>query len=313
MVRLDDDHRVRRRRHPRPHRGRQRGPGPRPPVPPPHRAGPGAVPAGRPRRGSTASAAGRAGAGPARRARPATGPSCSTGPALVVGTKADVVPTAEPPLAELRCADGEPPPRDLGRHRRRACGRSSGAMASRGARGPGGRARARGRRAAPPGADRVGGRARSATASSASSAATVERAVALTDLTHPRGRWPTSATGSTASASTKLLARAGAADGDVVRIGEFSFEYQPDALRRASVVVKIGTSSITDERRGRSTTAAIAKLRRRGGGGCAPPATRSIVVSSGAIAAGLPALGLAAPADRRAARCRRSRPSASPG
>ncbi len=43
-------HRVRRRRHPRPDRGRQRGQGPRPPVPAPRRAGPGAVPARRPRR-----------------------------------------------------------------------------------------------------------------------------------------------------------------------------------------------------------------------------------------------------------------------
>ena len=41
-------HRVRRRRHPRAHRGGERGHGPRPPVPPPRRAGPGAVPAGRP-------------------------------------------------------------------------------------------------------------------------------------------------------------------------------------------------------------------------------------------------------------------------
>ena len=78
VVRLDDDHRVRRRRHPGPDRGGERGQGPRPPVPPPRRAGPGAVPPGRPRR-ARRRGAGRAGAGAARRARPATGPSCSTG------------------------------------------------------------------------------------------------------------------------------------------------------------------------------------------------------------------------------------------
>ena len=54
--------------------------------------------------------AGRAGAHPARRARAATGPSCSSGPALVVGSKADV----PPPDADW---DG---PRHLGGHRRRA-------------------------------------------------------------------------------------------------------------------------------------------------------------------------------------------------
>ena len=71
-------HRVRRRRHPRPDRGRQRGPGPRPPVPAPRRAGPGAVPARRPRR-PRRHQPGRAGADPARRAAATTGPSCSTG------------------------------------------------------------------------------------------------------------------------------------------------------------------------------------------------------------------------------------------
>ena len=94
-------HRVRRRRHPRPHRGGQRGPRPRPPVPPPHRAGPGAVPAGRPRRRSTACR------------RPSRSGSCShelaryrpellDRPRLVVGTKADIAVAA--PTSSRRSA-----------------------------------------------------------------------------------------------------------------------------------------------------------------------------------------------------------------
>ena len=59
----------------------------------------------------------------------------------------------------------------------------------------------------------------------------------------------------------RLLARAGAADGDVVWIGEFSFEYRDVTVMR--VVVKVGTSSVTDER-GAIDDGAIAKLRRRG-------------------------------------------------
>ena len=58
----------------------------------------------------------------------------------------------------------------------------------------------------------------------------------------------------------KALARAGAADGDVVRIGAFSFEYAGRASRCArDVVAKVGTSSITDEH-GDIDDAAIAKL-----------------------------------------------------
>ena len=44
----------------------------------------------------------------------------------------------------------------------------------------------------------------------------------------PPKRSPTSTTGSSDSASSKALVRAGASDGDVVWIGDFSFEYETD-------------------------------------------------------------------------------------
>ena len=119
----------------------------------------------------------------------------------------------------------------------------------------------------------------------------------------------------------KALARAGARQGDTVRIGKMTLEYTDDEcgpadLGRAApgviVVAKIGTSSITDDH-GEIDVAAIEKL-------CSEVADlrsqghRVVVVTSGAIAAGLPALGLS----RRAARTtsppsRPSRPSARAG
>ena len=59
-----------------------------------------------------------------------------------------------------------------------------------------------------------------------------------------------------------------------------------------AVVVKVGT--LVGHRRARvpSTTSAIAKLARRDRRPCGPTGTRSIVVSSGAVAAGVAALGL---------------------
>ena len=89
----------------------------------------------------------------------------------------------------------------------------------------------------------------------------------------------------------KLLARAGAADGDVVWIGDFSFEYRDVTC---AVVVKIGTSSVTDDA-GAIDDAAIAKL------AAEVAALRAaghevVVVSSGAVAAGVAALGLDQPA-----------------
>ena len=126
--RLRDD----RRRHPRPHRGRQRGPGPRPPVPAPHRAGPGAVRAGRPGRRR------RHAARPSRRPSccaswAPTGPSCSSGPASSSGTKADVAVDAVGRAAHL------------GGHRRGRAASADGRCAVLVERGP--RRGARGRRA----------------------------------------------------------------------------------------------------------------------------------------------------------------------
>ena len=99
-------HRVRRRRHPRPDRGRERGPRPRPPVPAPHRAGPGAVRAARPRRGRRHHAGG-AGGDAAATSSARTSPSCSNGPASWSGPR----PTSlDEPLGRAA---------HLGRHRRR--------------------------------------------------------------------------------------------------------------------------------------------------------------------------------------------------
>ena len=134
-----------------------------------------------------------------------------------------------------------------------------------------------------------------------------ERAVAVNDLTNPqaldyvRDRL-------TRLGVDRALARAGAREGDVVRIGRLHLRVRPTTGDRGQgrrrgdgpaviVVAKIGTSSITDEH-GEIDQAAIEKL-------CAEVADlrsqghRVVVVTSGAIAAGLPALGLSgAPADR---------------
>ena len=55
-----------------------------------------------------------------------------------------------------------------------------------------------------------------------------ERAVALSDLTNADALDVRPAPAATRSASTEALARAGARAGDVVRIGTFSFDYEPD-------------------------------------------------------------------------------------
>ena len=86
----------------------------------------------------------------------------------------------------------------------------------------------------------------------------------------------------------RALARAGARDGDLVRIGPIELEYVGEPV--VKVVVKVGTSSITSES-GELDDAAVVKL-------CGEVATARtaghevVLVCSGAIAAGLPALGL---------------------
>ena len=98
----------------------------------------------------------------------------------------------------------------------------------------------------------------------------------------------------------KALARAGAREGDLVRIGPVELDYQEGHRLMAgasptgdarTAVVKVGTSSITSEH-GELDDASLRKL------GEELAAARAagheiVLVCSGAIAAGLPALGLA--------------------
>ena len=214
-----DDHEFVRRRHPRPHRGRDRGQGPRPPVPAPHRAGPGAAwccstspPVDEPPPGG-------AGADPARRAAAATGPSCSTGPGCVVGTKADVADRRRRRFGEAdrrRCSAGHAARAStqlLGAHRHAWSTRPARAEPER-----------RALRRAPPG----GGGLR------------VERdddgAWRVAGRSAERGRGPvrphqrrraraTCSTGCASMGVDRALARAGAREGDVVRIGPVELEY----------------------------------------------------------------------------------------
>ena len=114
-------HRLRRRRHPRPDRRCQRGQGPRPPVPAPHRAGPGAVRHGRPRR-DRRGVAGGAGADPAARAR-------------AVPARAARAPAAGRRHQGRHRRGRLAGPADLGRHRRGRArtGRTDGVAGPRGA------------------------------------------------------------------------------------------------------------------------------------------------------------------------------------
>ena len=76
-------------------------------------------------------------------------------------------------------------------------------------------------------------------------------------------------------------------------------------------VVKIGTSSITNAL-GELDDGALAQALRRAGRGPRAPATRCTLVCSGAIAAGMPALGITKRPDRHrdAAGDRRRGPAA---
>ena len=117
-------------------------------------------------------------------------------------------------------------PGDLGRHRARRARarRSPGGARARGARG-----RARRRRASSScgPSRRARSSSGSATASSASLGRDVERIVALNDVTTPEALSFIDHRLERLGVP-KMLARAGAREGDVVWIGEFSFEYQPD-------------------------------------------------------------------------------------
>ena len=247
--------RVRGGRHPRPHRGGQRGPGPRPPVPAPRRAGPGAGAAARPRRRW-------------RRTRPpsrsgscwpssaTTGPSCSSGPGLVVGSRADL---AEPDID----FDGPRIAAVTGEGLRPLVGRMADAV--RGARGRAPEADAfvvhrpvaEGFRI-----ERDDGGAWTVLGRQA------ERAVALSDLTNLEAL-------DEAQRRLRALGR-GQGPGPGRGPGRRHRAHRPPGLRLRGrpviVVAKIGTSSITDRRR-RDRRAGGRQVLRRGGraAGAGPP------------------------------------------
>ena len=236
--------RVRARRHPRPDRGRGRGQAA-------SATSSCATSSGRAcscccstSRRSTA-ARPRSRSGSCSTSSAATGPSCSTGR----GSSSAARPTSPTPTTSSTAL------RDLGGHRRRA------RRVPRPA-----RRRWSTRRAPPspsPSRSSCTARWRRASRSSAtttarggSRAAPAERAVALADLTNPEAL---------AYVQQRLqrlgveqaLARAGARDGDVVRIGDrssSSTRRRPRERAPIVAVVKVGTSSITDARRASSTT-----------------------------------------------------------
>ena len=260
--------RVRGGRHPRPHRGRRRGPGPRPPVPAPHRAGPGADHPLSTWRRPTASRSPTS-SGSCSTSSSATSPTSSTVPGWWSGSRADLIDPADAPdgmelLISSVTGQGLDelvgPGRDAG-------GRGPGRAAGRG----------RGVRGPPSCCTDPGPSAfdidREDDGTFVVDGREAARAVALSDLTDvealevAHGRLKRLGV-------DRALARAGAEAGDTVRIGGLAFDYEPEELSRVIVVVKIGTSSITDRARGARPDGHRQALR-RGGASCAPPATRS--------------------------------------
>ena len=303
--------RVRRRRHPRPDRGSERGPGPRPPVPPPHRAGPGA---GRARRSRAADAE----RSPPNRSRScstssaATGPSCSSGP----GSSSAHAPT----LVDRR-ARPDPPAtaatRVLLGDRRGPAPTLTGRLATLVARGPAEAAAGAGR---PPVAAPARPRGRSSSTregrASSSHGRQAARAVAVTRPYEPR------------RARARPAPAAAPRRGPGPRPGrrprgrpgahrQRASSSTPDRVTGSGslaviVVVKIGTSSVTDGD-GAVDDGAVGKLCGEVGARPRAPATRS---SSSPPARSPPASPRSARrAAARATRspCRRSRRSASTG
>ena len=243
------------RRHPGAHRGRGRGPGPRPPVPPPRRAGAGARAAPRPRQRRGA-AARRSRSACCSTSSAATSPSCSSGRGSSSARKADV---ATLPVRRHAHLGGHP------RRARRAARRGSARWSTRPA--PPSRSREAFVVLRPAeegfsvgrdddGAWRVTGRA-------------AERVVAMADLTNPEAlayvhdRFRRMGV-------ERALARAGAREGDLVRIGDDRARVRRGAPSM-SAVVKVGTSSITGEtrrarrrRRSLKLCGELAAARRRG-------------------------------------------------
>ena len=283
-------------------------------LPPPHRAGPGPRDPARP------------GGGRRDAARPpssrccstssaATSPTCSSGPALVVGSKGDLVVGDHPvdPACELR---------HLGRHRAGCAGPPRPPGDARG-RGPG----RRGGRAGPAvvvhrpspegiGVERLGpGQLRDRRAGPPSGRSRCQRP----------DRRPARSTrcsgGCGASGSTGPSPGPGRATATRCEVGELSFtlvsrrgrgagrgaaRYAPPSAHRdgqaggavsgagRTIVVKVGSSSVTTAA-GRIDAGRDRPHLRRGRGGAGRPGTRVVVVTSGAIAAGWSALGRAGP------------------
>ena len=228
----------------------------------------------------------RAGARAARRAAVATGPSCSNGRASSSGarptsprptssstgcaSRASPVPGSTSSVGQLatlvdeaRAAEGEPEPFVVLRPEEQGFsvvreGPNAVARA-----GPAGGACGRARRPHEPRGDGV--RAAAAAA-------------------HGRGEG--------------ARKRAGARDGDIVRIGEHRAHVRRAAVSGSSVsVVKVGTSSIATDV-GRARRRRVREARRRPRRRARPAGTSVVLVMSGAIAAGMPALGLTTPPDR---------------
>ena len=213
-------------------------------------------------------------------------------PRLVVGTKADIGRSSRRSVGRA-CAC-------LGGHRR---GRARARRArwrrwSHEARSDA--AGARGHRDPPARARRARSSNASASTSSGSSAAQVERVVALNDVTTPEAL-------SYIDYRLEAARRAQAAgprrrqDGDVVWIGEFSFEYQPDA-----VSVAAGSSPRSARRRSPTSAgviddAAIVELCDAGGRAARAPGHEVVARRRRArSSAGVAALGLPArPTDMR--------------
>ena len=305
VVRARRRHRLRRRRHPRADRGRQRGPGPRPPVPAPHRAGPRAVRAwstSPPIDGVTPAEQERIllhelGALPARAARASARRRRHQG--------------RRGAAEELERSDGtgrRSPPSPA-----RACASSSGAWRRSCTRPAASSPSTEGLVVHPARGRRARRRAGRRAASSGSSAARSSGSSRSTTSPRPR-RWRTSTTGSKRlgvpqdAGPRRCPGRRRRLDRRV----QLRVPTGPVSASRMRVVAKIGTSSITDDARRdrrRGDRQAVRRARR------APRAraTRCILVSSGAVAAGVAALGLPARPDRHARRCRRSRRPARAG
>ena len=212
----------------------------------------------------------------------ATAPSCSSGPGWSWARKADVRACSTGTDVRISAVTGEGIDALLGR---------AGRPGRRGARGASPRPRPSSCTGPSP---RASASSAATTGRSSCVGRPAERAVAVTDLTNAE------ALDYVQDRLRRLgvdraLARAGAREGDIVRIGPMSFEYEADRDRRRQdrdVVITDDHGEIAHRRHREAL--------RRGGRPARPATTGVVIVTSGAITAGLPALGLsgARPTDR---------------